>query len=366
MLTKAIKYRLYPKKTQIKLLENNLEGCRLLYNAMLSQRKNDWEDYKISHTCYEQQKYFKNFLSSEFDIYAQVQQNVAVRIDLAFKAFFRRLKKGEQPGYPRFKSKNRYDSFTYPVFRSGFKILDKQIKLPKIGIIKSVIHQKIDGNIKTCTVKKEGQDWYCVLIYETQSKPYEPETQESIGIDVGLQSFAVLSDNTIVDNPRFFKQEEKTIAKLQFKKSKEEKGTKKYKNITKVIQKRHKKIKNKRKDFCHKLSRNIVNKYKNISVEDLNINQMKEDKKYLSKSIHDASWKLFMDLLSYKAEDAGRQFIKVNPAYTSQDCSNCGYRTKKKLSDRVHNCINCGLSINRDLNASKNILRIGLYSLEHS
>lgn len=359
MLKKAIKYRIYPTKSQGRLLNNNLEGCRLLYNKMLEQRKEGWENNKQSFSCYDQQKYFRNWLDkNNYNIHSQVQQNVAVRIDLAFKAFFRRLKNGEKPGYPRFKGFGRYQSFTYP--QSGWKILDKHITLAKIGKVKAVIHQTISGNIKTCIVKKEGEEWYVVFTYETDSKNYESETQDSIGIDVGLKSFAIFSDQTLIDNPKFFKLEEKKIAKLQRRK---EKKTNK-KKISKAIQKRHKKIKNKRKDFCHKLSRDIVNKYKTICVEDLDINQMKEDNKYLSKSIHDSSWRLFMDLLSYKAEDAGRKLIKINPAYTSQDCSECGYRVKKKLSDRIHNCPNCGLVIDRDLNASKNILRIGLYSLE--
>lgn len=360
---KAIKYRIYPTKSQERLLNNNLEGCRLLYNKMLEQRKEGWENNKQSFSCYEQQKYFRHWLDkNQFNIHSQVQQNVAVRIDLAYKAFFRRLKNGEKPGYPRFKGYERYDSFTYP--QTGWKVFEDKIHLTKIGKVKAVIHQKIDGNIKTCTVKKEGNDWYVIFSVELETKQYNSETEESIGIDVGLKSFAVYSDETIIDNPRFFKAEEKKIAKLQQRKEKATGNRKK--KIVKAIQKRHKKVKNKRKDFCHKLSRNIVNKYKTICVEDLDINQMKEENKYISKSVHDASWRLFMDLLSYKAEDAGRIFTKVNPAYTTQDCSECGYRLKKKLSDRVHNCPNCELVIDRDLNASKNILRIGLYSLEQS
>lgn len=360
---KAIKYRIYPTKSQIRLLNNNLEGCRLLYNQFLNQRKEGWIKDKKSFSCYEQQKYFRNWLDrNKYNVHSQVQQNVAVRIDLAFKAFFRRLKNGETPGYPRFKGFGRYDSFTYP--QTGWKVLKDKIHLTKIGKVKAAIYQQINGTIKTCTVKKEGDDWYVIFSIESKSENYLSETQNSVGIDVGLKSFAVFSDGEVINNPKFFKEEEKKIAKLQSRKDKS--GGNKKKKLIKAIQKRHKKIKNKRKDFCHKLSRQIVNKYKTICVEDLDINQMKEDKKYLSKSIHDASWRLFMDLLSYKAEDAGREFIKINPAYTSQDCSDCGYRTKKKLSDRIHNCSNCGLNLERDLNASKNILRIGLYSLEKS
>lgn len=357
LTTKSIKYRIYPSKSQIQLLNNTLEGCGLYYNHLLSQRKEGWENSKKNYTCFEQQKINKDFLNkADYDIYAQVIQNVAVRIDLAFKAFFRRLKNGEKPGYPRFKSKDRYDSFTYP--QRGWKIEEKNISLPKFGKIKSVIHNNIKGNIKTCTVKREADKWYVIFVYETDYNEIDPETDEAVGIDVGLLNFAVFSDETIITNPRFFKEEENKIAKLQSRRNKT-----KNKKLNKAIQKRHNKVKNKRKDFCHKLSRKIVNKYSKIFVEDLSINSMKEDMKYLSKSINDASWNLFINNLIYKAEDAGRLIKLVNPAYTSQDCSNCSYRVKKKLSERIHNCPNCKLVIDRDLNAAKNILRIGLYSL---
>ena len=352
-----MRYRIYPSKSQIHQLDNTLEGCRLYYNHLLDQRKNGWENDKKHYTCFEQQKINKDFLNkSEYDIYAQIIQNVAVRIDLAYKAFFRRLKNGEKPGYPRFKSKDRYDSFTYP--QRGWKIEDNYISLPKFRKIKSVIHKKIEGNIKTCTVKKESDKWYVIFVYETDYNETTSEADEAVGIDVGLSNFAIFSDETIISNPRFFKEEEKKIAKLQSRKDKT-----KNKKLNKALQKRHNKIKNKRKDFCHQLSRKIVNKYSKIFVEDLNINNMKEGMKYLSKNINDASWNLFINNLIYKAEDAGRVIKLVNPAYTSQDCSNCSYRVKKKLSDRIHNCPNCGLEIDRDLNAAKNILRIGLYSL---
>jgi putative transposase len=357
LTTKSIKYRIYPSRSQIHLLNSTLEGCRLYYNHLLLQRKDAWEKDKKYFTCFEQQKLNKNFLDkTKYDIYAQVIQNVAVRIDLAFKAFFRRLKNGEKPGYPRFKSYGRYDSFTYP--QRGWKIEEKNILIPKIGKIKSIIHKNIEGVVKTCTVKKEADKWFIIFVYETDYSETIPETDEAVGIDVGLSNFAVFSDETVIDNPRFFKEEEKKIAKLQSRRDKT-----KNKKLNKVIQKRHNKVKNKRKDFCHKLSRKIVNKYSKIFVEDLSINVMKEDMKYLSKSINDASWNLFIKNLVYKAEDAGRLIKLVNPAYTSQDCSNCSYRVKKKLSERIHNCPNCELVIDRDLNAAKNILRIGLYSL---
>lgn len=357
LTTKSIKYRIYPSRSQVQLLNNTLDGCRLYYNHLLSQRKNGWEKDKKNYTCFEQQKINKDFLNkADYDIYAQVVQNVAVRIDLAFKAFFRRLKNGEKPGYPRFKSKDRYDSFTYP--QRGWKIEEKNISLSKFGKIKLIIHKNIEGNIKTCTVKREADKWYVIFVYETDRYETYSETNEAVGIDVGLSNFAIFSDETIIPNPRFFIQEEKKIAKLQSRRDKT-----KNKKLNKAIQKRHNKVKNKRKDFCHKLSRKIVNKYSKIFVEDLSINTMKEDMKYLSKSINDASWNLFINNLIYKAEDAGREIKLVNPAYTSQDCSNCSYRVKKKLSERTHNCPNCGLKIDRDLNAAKNILRIGLYSL---
>jgi putative transposase len=327
-MLKTFKYRIFPSKKQISTLESTLEECRWLYNHFLSEKKIAWEKHKKSISLYDQQANLPTLKAqrpSLSSVYSQVLQNVSVRIDLAFKAFFRRCKSGEKPGYPRFKGRGWYDSFTYPQnpkLGSPFQFVDdKYLRLAKIGLVKIKLHRKILGNMKTCTVKRSSTGkWYVFFVCEdVPAKKLKP-SKKQVGIDVGLSSFAVLSDGERIDNPRFFKQEEKALAKAQRKHSKN-----KTKKTRKVISRVHERIKHRREDFCHKRALELVEKYGLICVEDLSIKNMiiKGKKPKLSKSISDAAWGLFLNLLSFKAENAGRTVVKVNPAYTTQDCSNC-------------------------------------------
>lgn len=293
-------------------------------------------------------------------VHSQVLQNVAVRIDLAFKAFFRRVKASENPGYPRFRGKGRYDSFTFP--QSGFSLDGNILRLSKIGNVKVVLHRPVEGNIKTCTIKRSSTDkWYVMFSCEWEPTPL-PENNEAVGIDVGLHSFATLSTGEHIENPRFFRQEEKALAKAQRKLSKAEKGTLERKKRRKVVARIHERIAWKRQDFIHQHSRRIINRFGIIAVEDIHVKRMLHNH-CLAKSISDAAWSGFFQLLAQKAAWATRQFVAVNPAYTSQTCSSCGHRQKMPLSERVFKCPCCGLELDRDHNAAVNILGLGLQSL---
>jgi len=298
-------------------------------------------------------------------VHSQVLQNVSARIDFAFKAFFRRCKKGKKPGYPRFRNKFRYDSFCYT--QSGFRVIEGKsvVQLSKIGRVKIVLHRPIEGKIKTCTVKRTATNkWFvsfsCDIDLDVKQKPLDPV----IGIDVGLESFATLSDGSKIGNPRFFKQEEKRLARAQRKLSGQKKGSPGRKWARRVVARIYERISNKRSNFSHQASRRLVDRFGVIAVEDLSINKMmKNNFRSINKSIGDVAWSMFIDLLSCKAEWAGKKVIRVNPAYTSQTCSRCGYRQSKKLSDRVHKCSSCGLILDRDHNAAINILALGQQSL---
>ena len=300
------------------------------------------------------------------EVHSQVLQNVAVRVDLAFKAFFRRLKAGEKPGYPRFRGVGRYDSFTYP--QSGFRVEEDgnlsgggRLFLSKIGHVKAVIHRPLEGEVKTSTVKRTATGkWYVTFACEVELEGL-PKSKEQAGVDVGLSSFATLNHGKKIGNPRFFRTEEKALARAQRKLNQMEKDTKERVRRRKVVSRVHERIANKRKNFAHQASRQIVNLYGFIAVEDLSVNRMNKNR-CLAKSIMDAAWGEFTQKLSYKAEWAGREFVRVNPAYTSQDCSNCGYRQLVLLSQRMYHCANCNLSLDRDHNAAKNILTLGLQS----
>jgi len=365
-MRKSFKYRLYPSRCQTTILNQTLDGCCWLYNHLLEQRKNSWESEQKGLSRYDQQKTFKQlkeqqpFLKS---VHSQVLQNVATRIDLAFRAFFRRIKSGEKPGYPRFRGKSRYDSFTYT--QSGFKLLKNVVQLSKIGGVKIKTHRPIEGTIKTCTVRcAPTGKWFITFTCNLEHKPVKPSIDPAIGIDMGLTSFATLSNGEQIENPRFFKQEEKALTKAQRKLSAQEKASKSRAKAKKIVARTHERINWKRHNFVHQESRKLVNRFNTIAVEDLSINDMKKGNFCsINKSIGDAAWRMFLDLLSCKAEWANRRAIKVNPSYTSQTCSRCHNRHKLKLSDRVYHCPICSLSLDRDENAAINILGLGLQSI---
>ena len=364
-MRKTFQYRIYPTKKQLTLLENTLEQCRLMYNHLLEMRKQSWELEKKGLSIYDQIGTFprlKQCVPGLNAVYSQVYQDVARRIELAYQAFFRRVKRGEKPGYPRFQGRGRYTSFTYT--QKGFTVDEISVSLSKIGKVRSVIHRPIGGKIKTCTVKKTATGkWFVSFSCEIEKKTLPP-LGNFVGIDAGVISFVTLSDGTHVANPKFFKSEEKALAKAQRGMSKHEKDTRDRRRKRKAVARVHERIANKRKDFAHKLSHQIVKDFGGIAVEDLNINNMQQDNfTCLNKSIADAAWNSFSNMLAYKAECAGRTFVRVNPAYTSQTCSRCGYRQKLKLSNRHYKCPCCELSLDRDENAALNILSLGLQAV---
>lgn len=274
-------------------------------------------------------------------------QDVLRRLDRAYKVFFKQIK-----GFPRFKSKNRFMSLTYP--QKGFWLKGDKLKLSRIGLIRIKLHRQIPNHakIKTCTITKSMNQWYVGFSVECNPKSVKQSVGNAVGIDLGLYSFATLSDGNVIENPRYYRRSQDRLNALQSKFSKNRSRTN-----GKALTALHRKVANQRKDFLHKESRKLVNTYDLIAHEDLNIKGMMYG--YFSKSIADAGWGTFIRMLTYKAEDAGKYVIPVNPYHTSQTCSNCGTLVKKKLADRQHECPDCGLSMNRDLNAAHNILKLG-------
>jgi putative transposase len=365
-MRKAFQYRIYPTKKQTGILERQLEVCRWLYNNTLAYRKEAWDE-RQEHVSYFELKRRIPLLKAEHPelklVYAQCLQNVTERVDLAFKAFYRRVKEGaKEPGYPRFKGYGRYDSFTFTQAPDGCQIKDGRLVLFNVGHVKIVLHRPMRGKVKTCTIRRSSTGkWYATFSCECEPKRLEP-TPAKVGIDVGLATFATLSSGEAIENQRFFRKEEKALAKVQRKHAKLAKGTPERRKHRKAVARVHERVKFRRDNFTHQQSRQIVDRYGLICVEDLTVNRMTHNH-CLAKSISDAAWSAFFGQLSCKAEEAGRQFVQVNPAYTTQDCSRCHHRQKMPLSERVYQCPCCLLSIDRDLNASRNILRVGLHSL---
>ncbi len=366
-MRKTFKYRLYPTKLQISKLNNILEQTRWVYNETLALKKNTWESEKKSISLYASQielTKWKTIKPELNGVFSQVLQNAQLRVDLAFKAFFRRCKAGENPGFPRFKGKGWYDSITYP--QSGFRLHPNGVYLSKVDRVKVILHRPIQGTIKTCTVKRTPTGkWYVYFSCETERPDPLPKTNKIVGIDLGLITYVQCSDGSKINKPRFFKEEQNSLAKAQRKYSKfpKDKGSPEKLKAKLVVAKVHERIKNKREDFCHKASKSLVNKYDFIAHEDLNVKEMLEQKKW-SKSIADASWSTLIQYMTYKAENAGRIIKAVDPRGTSQRCSQCGATVPKAIEVRVHNCPHCGFKTSRDLNSAIEILRLGLESAE--
>ena len=364
---KAYKFRIYPTKSQRTKMERTLDLCRWTYNQTLAYRKDAWEKEGKSVSKYETHNLIHVLKRDKPElkkVYAQTLQDVQERVDLAFKAFFRRVRARENPGYPRFKGAGQYESFTYPQPEKGGNLVNNKVRLPKIGDIKIKLHRPIKGKIKRLTVRRAATGkWYACFSVEIEDQPKPPWKDGSlVGIDVGLESFATLSNGEKISNPRFFRHEEDVLAKAQSKRDKLPKGSVFRRKASKVVARIHERIANRRSNFIHQISHDLVSKFGFIVFEDLNIQNMLQNHN-LAKSIHDVAWNMLVTLTSYKAESAGSMVVLVDPRNTSKMCSRCGTLIEKSLSDRVHNCTQCGLSMDRDWNAAIIILRLGLQSV---
>jgi putative transposase len=362
---RAFQFRLNPTCSQRTTLDKTLDLCQWVYNEALSTRKNSWENESKAVRHYDTIKMIPLWKKQKPEltgVYSQVLQEVCTRVDLAYQSFFRRVKSGEKPGYPRFKSKGRYDSFTFP--QSGFRIEDNHLFLSKIGSIKIVLHRQIEGKCKTLTISKDSVgNWYASFLCVVESHPL-PESDKVVGIDLGLTTFSVLSNGDTIKRERWMKRDKQEIARLQRKKELLPKGSKERHTVIRALLHAYQRQTNRRKNFAHQESRKLVNKYQFIAFEDLNIVGMQSTgNKIINQGIADVAWDQFVQFTIYKAEDAGRGIVLVDPRNTTKMCSRCGNIVPKDLNVRQHVCPHCGLNIGRDLNASLNILARGLASL---
>jgi len=374
MLSISFKFRLYPSKSQRTKMNGVLDACRWVHNKTIEVRKEAWQERGESVSYYEAKRLLPVWKAQhEFlnQAHSQSLQDAAMRVDLAFKAFFRRVKLRETPGYPRFKGRDRYNSFTFPqAYATGVKILDNgRIRLSKIGDVKVKMHRDVVGKLKTVTVRQDSVgNWYVTLSCEFEpdfSSLPEPPV-ESVGVDLGLAKFAVLSNGEVIQRQRFAKRDEKDIARLHRKKEGLPKGSVERRKALRSLQHAYKRQRNRRTDFAHQESRKLVNQYGLIVFEKLNIQDMQSNgKKVINRGIADVAWNQFVQFIAYKAAWAGRGVVLVDPKNTTQMCSGCGEIVKKDLSVRIHDCPYCGLKTDRDHNAALNILARGLASIRH-
>jgi len=352
-MLKTYKYKLYPTKAQRQTMHETTFLCSLIYNQCLSQRKEAWEKEKKSITCYDQIKQLPDMREKDIryqSVHSQVLQDTVSRVDKSFQNFFRRVKAGEKAGYPRFKSARRYDSFTYP--QSGFKLNGKKLSLSKIGDVKIKLHRPIEGKIKTLIIRRQADGWFACFSCEVEENPL-PFTGKSVGVDVGLENFAITSDGEFFPPIKDLRKSEKKIKRAQREVSRRKKSKRRKRAVWR-LKRAHLRVANKRRDTHHKVARKLVDKYDTIAIENLSIDNMIKNH-HLAKSISDAGWYSFSLILMSKAEEAGRQVVKVDPKFTSQVCSGCRAIVKKELSERWHSC-ECGCELHRDVNAAINIL----------
>lgn len=356
---KTFKFKLVPTREQREQIFFTLNLCRWLYNSGLEQRITAYKKQNKSLTFYMQKKelpLLKKILPEFKNVHSQVLQNVLERLDKAYQAFFRRLKNGEKAGFPRFQGRNRYNSFTYP--QSGFKVSKQYLWLSKIGEVRIHQHRQLEGDIKTCTIVHKNGLFYACFSCEVDIKNCRTSKNNAIGVDMGVKHLAITSDGMFYDNPKNLQHFERKLKKQQRRVSKKKKGSNRRKKAVHQLARLHERIANIRKDNAHKVSRELVNQYDIIIFEDLNIQRMVKDNRY-AKNIVDSAWRRLIDYTTYKAENAGKEVRFVNPYNTTQQCSNCGSIIKKTIVERVHKC-DCGYVEDRDVNAAKNILHLGL------
>jgi putative transposase len=356
MARKTFKFRLYPNRQQRERFTQTLDVCRELYNAGLQERIAAWKN-RTPVKAFDQINQLPDIKELRPDVasvFSQVLQDTLRRLDKTYKAFFGQLQRGQKAGFPRFKGCHRYNSFTYP--QSGFA-LNGKLQLSKIGNIKIKQHRPIVGEVKTLTLRREAGNWYACFSVE-YTPTILPRNGKAVGMDVGLESFATLSDGRQIKNPRYYQKAQKQLRRAQRKVAR--RANKKSKRRGKAIvllQKAHAHVRSQRKDFQHKLAYQLVQNFGRIVVEDLNIKGLAQA--MLSKAVHDVGWTSFLNMLEYKAENAGRQVLKVDPRYSSQECPACHAIKKKSLGERVHQC-ECGLTVHRDHAAALLILGRGL------
>jgi putative transposase len=344
---KAYRYRLSPTRQQTEALEAQLGEACTLYNAALQERRDAYRKAKTSRTYYDQATQLKAIRADGSLALANFSacQDVLRRVDKAFKAFFRRVKAGETPGYPRFKPRARFDSYTFPSYGDGCKVRDNgKLYCQGIGELKVKWHRPLTGTIKTVTLKRDAGRWYVCFSVACDPSPL-PESQASVGLDVGLEAFATLSDGTRIENPRYFTTAQAQLRRAQRRVARRKKGSHRRRKAVQALQRVHAHVRHQRHNFHHQVARQLVNQYGHIYVEDLNIKGLSGG--MLAKAVHDVGWGMFLLVLLSKAAEAGRVGLKVDARGTSQECP-CGAPVPKRLSDRWHSCLACGLSVPRD------------------
>ncbi|MCX6649960.1 MAG: transposase [Candidatus Bathyarchaeota archaeon] len=356
----SYKYRLNPTKDQIVALEEQLRLCRWTYNGLLNHSYEERRAGRGTPTQFSLQNLLpelKTRVPELERVFSQVLQNIAKRVRSGFEGYWARRRAGLKATPPHFRRIRDYSSLTYPQY--GFKLVGSTLRLSKIGALRVILHRPVGGRVKTLTISRSPSGkWYAVFSCEVESKPI-PNREKAVGVDLGLNSLVALSDGTLIEAPRSYRKSEGRLRKLHRRVSRRCVSSNNWGRARLQLAVGYERVANQRRDYAYKAARCIVDRYERIYVEDLKIQNMQANR-CLSKSIADAGWGLLRNALTYMAGLSEGVTAFVDPRDTSQICSGCGVRVEKDLAVRVHVCPRCGLVLDRDVNAARNILKRGL------
>lgn len=356
-MIRTFRYPLYPTKAQEEVLSGWIAACCDLYNGALQERRDAWRKQRVSIRYAAQTKSLTEIRGADpawLAIPVDVARSALRRLDHAMKAFFRRCKAGETPGFPRFRSRERYDSFS---LQDVVRVDGNRLLLPKLGMVKFKKYRPIGGKVLAVSVRRECDRWSVCFQCDLGTAPEKAEVKTAVGIDVGLSSLATLSTGEKIENPRFYRKAQAVLRRRQQELARKKKGSASRRRAAGLVHKAHAHIKNQRLDHARKVACDLVSRFDLIAYENLNVNGMAGGR--LAKSVNDAGWSILTNAIDCKAEWAGKHSVGSDPRGTTIDCSSCGEAVPKELSERTHRCPRCGLVLCRDHNAALNILARG-------
>jgi putative transposase len=357
-LIRTFRYPLRPTREQEKVLLLWSHRCCELYNAALQERRDAWRKQRVSVTRYDQHKELTELRQIDPEwrsIPTVIARSAFARLDQAFQAFFRRVRRSEKPGFPRFRSRDRYDSFN--LGSDVPRIEGNRVRFPKLGFVRFKKYREMQGEIRTVRVHREARSWSISFVCDIGDAPSKVAVKSAVGVDVGLEAFATMSTGERVENPRFFRKAQDVLARRQRSLAEKRRDSNSRKRARRLVARAHEHVKNQRLDFARKLACALFARFDLVAYEDLAISRMVRGN--LAKSIHDAAWGRFLSALTCKAEGAGKYAIAVDPRGTSQTCPRCGTVATKTLDQREHHCA-CGFVAHRDHAAAQVILGRGL------